>query len=509
MYFGSMKTVSVVFVISVWAKITTGHVSLQTSFSSSQNTENILDTNSYYGAKNYNLTEPNPPSNPELTGKLSATPAPTEALDPFEVFNNFLNKHCDVRDTRLVCNAQTTFQDSVECIPLGVDNLTFAGNQSKLYNLTEAVFASGKSFSCFGGPLLLGGLLPNLKCLNISNATPEALDILIEAVTISRKLDHLTRLTLTLNHHLDQEQLSQVFSPNDATERHREARSCLPNLRKLDLSGNNFIRFNLTPYFQIPHIILNECPNLKLITVEGVTSRNRIFALETLSLSNNPELETISPWIIPSSPKLASLDLSSNPQLRVFPTSFFSRSLLDHVNFHNSSFVCDCNIKKYEAKFFLHLLQKDCVDSTSLQILQTKQFLASSCSNNRSSQTFTARNSNVSAFVDSDVVINCPISSSSRGEFSVKTNVEQGMNGNDEPIATHIAWITPTNNILVWIRQFTPSGLQHSIIEREESNGTITTKKIISNEEELESSVQVYRYFNSTRMPRSGLLFLR
>jgi hypothetical protein len=57
MYFGSMKTVSVVFVISVWAKITTGHVSLQTSFSSSQNTENILDTNSYYGAKNYNLTK--------------------------------------------------------------------------------------------------------------------------------------------------------------------------------------------------------------------------------------------------------------------------------------------------------------------------------------------------------------------------------------------------------------------------------------------------------------------
>ena len=71
---------------------------------------------------------------------------------------------------------------------------------------------------------------------------------------------------------------------------------------------------------------------------------------------------------------------------------------------------------------------------------------------------------NVSAFVNSKVVINC--NDSPEPIPGVLANI------NDQQIPTHVAWITPTNNILVWIRQYVPTDDDESGADELQSNNT-------------------------------------
>ena len=391
---------------------------------------------------------------------------------------DFFNRHCNFTGTRLRCDDETTFQGSKECIPLCNSNLTINLEEYKYlqHNLTEAVFRGMNSFCCFGRPMIKQGYLDNIDSLEISNASDEVLESFIEAVRSSKSLQSLTRLTLKANHLLNQDKLNKLFTTNVEFDKDNNitfSTTLLPNLELIDLSENDFSVFNLSPFFKISHLILNECRNLNMVTVEGVTSQTRIFSLTILDLSQNPKLQTVSPWIIPSSPKLTSLDLSSNPELRIFPTSFFSNSLLDHVNLKNSSFICDCNIKSYETKFFNHLLEKNCTEANSQETLRTQEFLLSpSCSNNQSSSLGAQKLPNVSAHVNSDVVINCQKTLKRSSNNSIT-------NDDDEPIPTHIAWITPTNDILLWIRQFMPSSSsnENTIINELLENTTMTSEE--------------------------------
>ena len=231
----------------------------------------------------------------------------------------------------------------------------------------------------------------------------------------------------------------------------------------------------------IPHIEVNESPELRSVTIEGVTSKNRIFSLKTLSLSNNQKLQTVSAWITPSSPKLNFLDLNSNPQLRVYPTSFFSHSLLDKVDLTNSSFICDCNIKKHDPKFFRQLLNQNCTTQHENSTLKTKAFLDSPFCSTRLTSSRNAKGTNssiVSTFVNSDVVVNCPVYPGNGSMlFSNDTESKRSM-------PTHIAWITPMNDILVWIRQFVPSPTieEHSVMDSMK-NDTVTDQNITTMEQ--------------------------
>ena len=222
----------------------------------------------------------------------------------------------------------------------------------------------------------------------------------------------------------------------------------------------------------IPHIAVNDFPELRSVTVEGVTSKNRIFSLKTLSLANNPKLQTVSAWIMPSSPKLNFLDLTSNPQLRIYPTSFFSKSLLDHVDLTNSSFICDCNIKKHDPKFFRQLVDQNCTTQDENSTLKTQAFLDSSICSTRLESSKNAKETNISiisTFVNSDVIVNCPVNPEN-GSILFRNDINS-----KRPMPTHIAWITPMNDILVWIRQFVPSPANEENSKIETSDNTTAT----------------------------------
>ena len=394
-----------------------------------------------------------------------------------QVFYDIFLQYCNLTDTRLSCDSSQdeSSLNSTECIPFSTNtNLTsLLRNRNRFMNLTEAVFYGRASIPCFGSPFLLSGLLSNLQSLKISQSSEEVLKNFIHAVKSQGPLHSLQYLTLTSDGLTSLKSVSQLFSIKEESDGGNKenigSQDLLPNLEILDLSYNDFSTFNLSPFYNIPNLILSSCSYLKTVTVEEVTSQTRISSLTNLSLSGNPELVTISPWVIPSSPKLSSLDLSSNPNLKIYPTTFFSNSLLDNVNLQNSSFICDCNIKSYKTKFFRHLIDRNCTSPVSpYQRLNTEQFLESSlCSNNSFSPNLddaASNSNNVSAFVNSKVVINCNDSPEPSPSVLADTNNQQ--------IPTHIAWITPTNNILVWIRQYVPTGGDELSADELQSNNT-------------------------------------
>ena len=512
----SVKNIIFLLVISTWPILSGGHLTLQTTSVSSmieEEPEKMPVADAYTNAKPYNLSN-------LIVQHEESTKRPAEDFfggddPPLLVSYELFHQYCEITGSQLRCESddQRTIGGSTwHCFPNDTSSLNhkfLTKDDKNFYNLTEAVFRGPESSSCFGGPLLLNGFLSNLKSLTVSEASDDILDVFTKAIKIKRQFRSLVNLSLISNNITKQKKLDQIFlqhASSDDQENTTSRATLFPNLEKLDLSGNNFVILNLSPFYKIPLILLNECPKLTTITVQGVTSQNRIFALEELRLSRNAELTTVSPWIIPSSPNLTSLDLSLNPRLQVFPTSFFSSSLLDRVNLDNSSFICDCNLEnsKNEVKFYQHLLEKDCTDvrtnSEFKKLLKTRQFLASSCSSNPSSQTVTnkedtnnVRNTNITAFVNTDVVINChPNSFNNIGGEALALAKEE--DDNDTPIATHTAWITPTNDILVWIRgQFAPeSDVRDSNVEVYTTNTTMEPERIqVNSTRELISAVQV------------------
>ena len=492
----AVKHMNAILVISIvtWPIISNGHVTLQGSLSSIQveeEAELLPEAHYYITSKTYNSTDrldskqkqqskESVESSPNIIPPTTHRRYDNYANDSKEkngskVSYDFFIQNCDIKGTQLRCDSPSaTAQESnltERCFTiLESSSFDFEAFPEDVYNrvcnVTEAVFQGSLSFACLGGPLILEGLLPNLEQLEVLKASDNALDILIQAKNKKRHLPSLKNLSLKENGFLNQSKLNQLFAPIDVSNTGKNGTNAtlhlFPNLERLQLTGTNFTTFNLSPFYMIPHVAVNKCPELKSVTVEGVTSRNRIFSLKTLNLAGNPKLQTVSAWIIPSSPRLNLLDLTSNPQLRIYPTSFFSTSLLDHVNLTNSSFICDCNIKKHDPKFFRHLLDQNCTtqDDVNSQTLKTQTFLESSfCSTYEEGSFKDAKGSNsstVSTFVNSDVIVDCP-TNPINGSFLLPNGDDNKNNTDDlRSMPTHIAWITPMNDILVWIRQYVP-----------------------------------------------------
>ena len=469
-----MAKMNIILATLIWPAIINGHVTWKGSISSIEDiiVEDLPKADAHIDPKGSKLSTRQ--NAPELHSYKTVDANDDQDQDSLETSSNnsagssevsydiFL-QYCNLTDTRLSCDSSRdeSSLNSTECIPYSTNtNLTsLLRNRNQFMNLTEAVFCGRASFPCFGSPFLLGGLFSNLQSLKISQSSEEILKNIIHGVKSQGPLHSLQYLTLTSDGLTSLKSVSQLFSikeeSDDGSKESIGSQDLLPNLEILDLSYNDFSTFNLSPFYNIPNLILNSCSYLKTVTVEEVTSQSRISSLTNLSLSDNPGLVTISPWVIPSSPKLSSLDLSSNPNLKIYPTTFFSNSLLDNVNLQNSSFICDCNMKSYKTKLFQHLIDRNCTSPVSpYQQLNTEQFLESSlCSNNSFSPNLddaASNSNNVSAFVNSKVVINC--NDSPEPIPGVLANI------NDQQIQTHVAWITPTNNILVWIRQYVPTG---------------------------------------------------
>ena len=483
-----MAKMNIILATLIWPAIINGHVTWKGSISSIEDiiVEDLPKADAHIDPKGSNFSTRQ--NTPELHSYKTVDANDDQDHDSLETLSNnnagssqvsydiFL-QYCNLTDTRLSCDSShdESSLNYTECIPFSTNtNLTsLLRNRNQFMNLTEAVFCGRASFPCFGSPFLLGGLLSNLQSLKISQSSEEILKSIIHGVKRQGPLHSLQYLTLTSDGLTSLKSVSQLFSikeeSDDGSKENIGSQDLLPNLEILDLSYNDFSTFNLSPFYNIPNLILNSCSNLKTVTVEEVTSQSRISSLTNLSLSENPELVTISPWVIPSSPKLSSLDLSSNPNLKIYPTTFFSNSLLDNVNLQNSSFVCDCNIKSYKTKFFRHLIDRNCTSPVSpYQQLNTEQFLESSlCSIQSFSPNLddvASNGNNVSAFVNSKVVINC--NASPEPIPGVLTNI------NDQQIPTHVAWITPTNNILVWIRQYVPTDDDELGADELQSNNT-------------------------------------
>jgi len=214
-----MSVINIIFIVmSICPMLSKGHLTLRASLSSltAEEAEILPMADAYTNARTYNST--NALDNEESDKPLSDILAPTTRSaekPPLIVSYELFKQFCNLTGTQLRCDdAQATFLELPDCFLLGtsVHHTFFTKDDQKFSDLTEAVFSGRKSFSCFGGPLLLEGFLSNVQYLKVSNASDEILDIFIQAIKIERQLRYLANLTLTSNAFSKQKELDQILS---------------------------------------------------------------------------------------------------------------------------------------------------------------------------------------------------------------------------------------------------------------------------------------------------------
>merc|ERR1712223_622191 len=241
----AMNHVNAILVISVvtWPILSNGHVTLQGSLSSIEvkpEVESLPEARSYVASKTYNSTS-RVNDGREPTTKKSAESSPNiilpttnrafnNAIDPRKkngsnVSYDFFVQNCFIQGTQLHCDSDTdsVFKasnltegcfESLESSSFSFEN--FPEDEFKqICNITEAVFNGLEAFSCFGGPMILEGLVSNLENLQVLKASEKVLDILIEAKKNKKSLPILKNLSFKDNNFSNQLKLNQIFSPSE------------------------------------------------------------------------------------------------------------------------------------------------------------------------------------------------------------------------------------------------------------------------------------------------------
>jgi len=265
-------------------------------------------------------------------------------------------------------------------------------------------------------------------------------------------------------------------------------------LEHLDLSANNFRTFNFVHLFLWPALetfSLYGSAGLASVTFQAtddlaIPFNDTFQSLRDIDLSFNPNLVSVCPWAVKSSSSavLARLDLSHNPSLAVYPSSFQSsnnRQLT--VNLANSSFFCDCHISLEASSsnnvsadnWLKDILDMPCLSpslaakaagQSRLKISSLKDFLRSGACDSPAAE---------------QVSQPLPLISDNEDEMateklaaSVNTKVVLDCAGSNPPPTSsapeYVAWITPIHGIRV--RADTPSPTDTLLARAPAANAT-------------------------------------
>ena len=319
---------------------------------------------------------------------------------PLQVFDCLKGCHCEHESGKLV---------SLRCDGDGCDRDKVKALAATYWSQLRRLVVSGqKAYQCYADYALYYGY-DTIQILEISHST----NIKIDDFSYLNNLRHLK---------LNNTNLPSSFN------------SALPNLEAIELESIDEETFNAAHLFSWPNLksfSLTHSPTLVSVVLRStgdltIPINDTFGALERVRIASNPNLVSVCPWAVKSAPQLINLDLSNNPKLAVYPSSFQSTSLAK-ISFENSSFLCDCHISSSLAS----VMSKQACLSDNATTLTLNEYLDSCQDDQEQAQPATK----ITAFVNTPVVLDC-------GGFNTSSMADP----------EYMTWVTPIQEIRVKIK---------------------------------------------------------